>query len=180
MIRLDGIRRRIGACALALAVAGCARQQAAADEPPVNPAAGRYELSESGGAFGMMMKDREDAPKTYCLMQHERAGFAHKLVKARFGLHPSCTSSIAPREGNKVAGEIKCPADPKLAQGSSRFVYTGKHSADSVEANVRIEFDAVLRTDKMSAEEARQMKAGIAAMKHIQMNIAAKRIGSCY
>ena len=75
--------------------------------------------------------------------------------------------------------DVRDPADPKLAEGSSLFVYTGKHSADRVEASVRIELDAKLRTDKMSAEEARHMKAGIAAVKHIQTKIVARRIGSC-
>ncbi len=160
-----------------LAVAACSKTPDAANETPVDPKPGPYEVTLSGA--GLLKAGGKEGPHSYCLRETDRASFSHTLVKKFYQLHYSCMSTPLPREGNAIAGEIKCTADPKLAQGANRFVYNGAVSEDVVEIDVRMKFDAVIKEAEMTKAQAQELKLGMKAVELMKFVIEAERIGEC-
>lgn len=177
MNRFSEYGRVVCFCAFSLAVAACSKTPDAADETPVNPEPGLYEVTLSGA--GLLKAGGKEGPHAFCLTEANRSTFPHTLAKKYYQLHYSCMSTPLPREGNAIAGEIKCAADPKLAQGANRFVYNGAVSEDAVEINVQMKFDAVIKEEEMTKAQARELKLGMKAMQLMKFVIEADRIDEC-
>ena len=165
----------LGACAL-LAVA-CAETPDAANEEPVDLAPGRYAISIS--MAGMPSSVDTDRPHSACVRASDQASFPHKLVQNYYELHPACVTNRLPREGNKIAGEISCAADPKMATGANRFVYEGVVKPDSVEVTLRMKLEAIVDETAMTKAEAAQLKMGMKMMERMRFVIEAERTGEC-
>lgn len=163
--------------AFSLAAAACSKVTDAADETPVDPEPGLYEVTLSGAAL-LRASGKED-PHSFCLTEVNRTAFPHTLVKKYYQLHYSCTNTPLPREGNRISGKLKCAADPKLAQGANRFVYEGAVLKDAVDINVRIKFDAVIKEEEMTKAQARELKLGMKAFELMKFVIEAERVGEC-
>ncbi len=165
-------------CAFSLAATACAKTPDAADETPVDPEPGLYEVALSGAGL-LKAGEEKEGPHAFCLTEADRSTFPHTLVKKYYQLHYSCMSTPLPREGNTIAGEIKCAADPKLAQGANRFVYKGAVSKDAVDINVQMKFDAVIKEEEMTKAQARELKLGMKTFELMKFVIEADRIGEC-
>lgn len=163
--------------AFLLIATACTKAPDTAHETPVDPESGLYEVALSG--TGLLKVSGKEDPHSFCLTETDRALFPHTLVKKYYQLHYSCISTPSPREGNKVAGEIKCAADPKLAQGANGFVYEGAVSKDAVDINVQMKFDAVIKEEEMTKAQARELKLGMKAMQLMKFAIEAERTGEC-
>lgn len=161
---------------LCVFVVACSGANDPASQAPVDPEAGLYEISLSGAG---PMKADPGKSKTYCLREGERASFAHMLAQNYYKLHYSCTVNRTPREGNAVGGEIKCPADPKLAEGANSFVYGGVVAKENARVEVKMKFNAQVKEGAMSQGEAVQLKLAMKALEQMRFVIEAKRIGDC-
>ncbi|MEM9618594.1 MAG: hypothetical protein AAF936_11595 [Pseudomonadota bacterium] len=156
----------------------CSNGRDAASETPADPEPGLYEVTLSGAGL-LKAGGKEEGPYSFCLADTDRALFPHTLVKKYYQLHYSCMSTPLPREGNAIAGEIKCAADPKLAQGVNRFIYEGAVSKDAVDINVQMKFDAVIKEEEMTNAQARELKRGMKAFELMKFVIEAKRTDEC-
>ena len=177
MIQLSTLKPFIYlATATALATA-CAQERDAASDAPVDPTPGLYQVTLSGA--GLLKAGGEEGPHPFCVTAANRKTAPHTLVKKFYQLHYSCIDKPSPREGNAIAGEIQCSADPKLAQGTNRFVYKGAVSEDAVEIRVQMKLDAVIKEDEMTEEQIRHLKLGMKAMQMMKFVIEAERTGAC-
>ncbi len=172
-----GAGRRICAGIFALIATACAEAPDAASEAPVDPEPGQYQIT-LGGA-GLLKHAGTEGPHSYCLRISDRASFAHKLAQNYYLLHPACTASKLPREGNAIAGEIRCPVDPKMAEGASRFVYSGAVAKDAVRVEVQMKFDAEIKDGAMTDEDAVRAKLAMKAIEKARFVIEAIRTGEC-
>lgn len=177
MSQFGKIRRIASSAVAGLIVSACAVERDAASEAPVDPAPGLYEITLSGA--GPLKAGGKEGPHSYCLKRREQAAFPHLLVKNFYTLHGSCRQKRAPREGNKIGGEISCSADPKLAAGFSRFIYDGAVSLDDTEVEVQIKLDAAVKKETMTEEEAAQLRLGMKMMERMRFVIKATRNGDC-
>jgi len=155
----------------------CADAPDPENEVPVDSKAGLYEVTLSG--TGLMKNAEKEEPYTYCLKRSSVDDFAHTLVKNFYNSGDLCTSNSLPREGNAVAGELTCAADPKMARGSTRFVYSGAVAQNSVDVKVQMKFDAEIIEDEMSEKEVAQLKLGMKMMERARFVIEARRTGGC-
>lgn len=160
-----------------LVATACSETPDTADETPVDPEPGLYEVTLSGS--GLLKAGGKEGPHAFCLTEADRRTFPHTLVKKYYQLHYSCMNTPLPREGNAIAGEIKCTADPKLAQGANQLIYDGAVSKDAVDINVQVKFDAVIKEEEMTKAQARELKLGMKAMQLMKFVIEAKRTGEC-
>lgn len=170
-------KNQVGVVTLFLSVIACAGEVDPATQTPVDPEPGLYEVS-LGGA-GLLKNVEAEGPHEYCLRESERADFSHVLARNYYQLHALCRVERGAREGNAVAGEIICAADPKMAQGSNSFVYTGAVAENGARIEVRMKLDATLKEDAMSEAEAKQLRLGMKVMERFRFLIEAKRIGDC-
>ncbi len=165
-------------CALICATA-CSKAPDVANEAPVDPIPGRYEISRSGKMFGVAGRDDDEKPHSVCVKPHEAAEFPYKLAEGYAQIHPGCTKKRAPRQRNKIAGVMSCPADRKMAAGMNDFVYDGKIAPEEISVSMKIKFNAELLEGRMSEAEIRQLKLGMKAMEHARLIIEAARVGDC-
>lgn len=163
--------------AITLFVTACSKTPDPANEAPVDLEPGMYEIAISGAGLPSSMNT--DRPHSACVRGSDRALFPHKLVQNYYALHPACKTDRLPREGNKIAGEISCAADPKLAAGANRFVYSGAVKSDNVEVSVQMKLEAVIKEDSMTEAEVKQLKLGMKMMERMRFVIKAKRTGAC-
>lgn len=166
---------------LAAALAGfslcaCAEEPAPQEQTPVDPEPGLYEVSVSNGFGGARSKSEKTV--TTCLRESGRAAFAHMLAENYFLVSGACRPERLPREGNAVAGEIICAADPRLATGTNSFIYDGVVAADSVSLEARIKFDATMKEGASEISPV-QMKLAMKTLEQLRSLIDAKRIGEC-
>ncbi|WDI30765.1 hypothetical protein PUV54_12460 [Hyphococcus flavus] len=162
-----------------LAVAACAETRDPASEAPVDPQAGQYKITLSGKGL-LKHAGGDDDPETFCLTELNRDAFAHMLAENYYKLHPSCRVVRAPREGNAISGEIKCPVDPKMATGSNSFIYEGAVAPDSAKVEVRIKFDAKLKNGTAGEEVSNaQLKFAMKTYETMRFVIEATRMGEC-
>lgn len=162
---------------ISLLASACSRAPDPASETPVDLEPGMYEITISGA--GLPSSVNTDRPHSACVRESDRASFPHKLVQNYYSLHPACTTDRLPREGNKIAGEISCAADPKLAAGANRFVYSGAVKGDNVVVSVQMKLEAVIKEGSMTEAEAKQLKLGMKMMERLRFVIKAKRTGAC-
>ncbi|MHA7871231.1 MAG: hypothetical protein ACX939_02670 [Hyphococcus sp.] len=170
-------RRSIGPGAACLLAAACADSRDPISQTPVDPEPGLYKVT-LGGA-GLLQHADLDDPQDYCLREGERADFPHVLARHYYQLHALCRVQRGVREGNAVGGEIICAADPKMAQGSNRFVYNGVVASEHARIEVRMKLDATLKEDAMSEAEAKQLRLGMKLMERFRFTIDAARVGDC-
>ena len=177
MLKGRELLRALFAGGFCVAIAACSQSADPAGAEPVDPQAGLYEITQSGA--GLLKGAKPDKPKTFCLRESQRADFAHMLVEGYYKLHYSCVTNRAPREGNKVGGEIRCDADPKMAQGTNGFAYEGEVAAASARLEVRMQLDATVKEGALSQSEAAQLKFAMKAMEQARFIISATRTGDC-
>ncbi len=172
-------RRYFIAAVICGTAAACSDRADPASETPVDPAPGLYEITLSGAGL-LKHAGPEDAAQTYCLRESASASFPHLLAENYYKLHYSCTTRRGAREGNAVAGEISCPADPKLASGANRFVYRGAVGREKTRVEVRMKLDAQLKEGAGGAEVSdAQMKLAMKALEQARFVIEARRTGAC-
>ena len=157
--------------------AACSRAPDPAAQAPVDPAPGLYRIALSGAGLAGKAEKQQDA--SYCLKQSERASFPHLLARNYYQLHAGCLSKPGLREGNAIAGEISCAADPKLARGMNRFVYDGVVAADRATVELRMKIEADIREDAMTEQELAQLRLGVKMMERMRFIIEAERVGDC-
>ena len=164
---------------LCAAMAACAETSDPASETPVDLEPGNYNVTISGkGIFKNAGSGKK--PGTICVTRSDRDSFPHKLAENYYKLHPACQVSRGSREGNAISGEIKCPVDPKMATGSSRFVYNGAVSSDNVEVEIRMKLDAKLKEGAGGEEVSdAQLKFAMKTFESMRFVIHATRIGEC-
>lgn len=174
------INRIVNSAAVCLLAAACAEESRdPASEAPIDPAAGLYEFSMSGAGMLKHM-EAEKVEKPFCLTEIQRSNFPYMLVENRFKLSPYCTSARDPREGNMIAGEVSCMADPKMAAGQNSFVYTGAVGEDRVRVEYQMKFNAELHKGAGGRELSdEQLKFAMKAMERMKFAIEARRIGDC-
>lgn len=163
--------------ALPALAAACSRAPDPAAQEPVDPAPGLYRIALSGAGLAGKMDRQSDA--SYCLKQHESASFPHLLARNYYQLHAGCVSKPGLREGNAIAGEISCAADPKLARGMNRFVYNGVVAADKTTIELRMKLEADIREDAMTERELAQLRLGVKMMERMRFVIEAARVDDC-
>ncbi len=177
--RIRVCRHILKAGAVSLLAAACVEQTDPASETPVDPAAGLYEITLSGAGL-LKHVDTNKAPDAFCLTEAQRASFPHVLAENYYKLSPLCTINHAQREGNAIAGEISCMADPKMASGANRFVYAGAVGADRAKVEVRMKLDAQIKPGAGGQEVSdAQLKLAMKAMERMKFVIEAKRTGDC-
>lgn len=160
-----------------LITAACVESRDPAKETPVEPEPGLYEVTLSGA--GLMKAGDKDRPRSTCLHPGNRDSFPHTLVKNYYALHYTCRTNPLPRVGNKIAGDVTCAADPKLAAGVTQFSYSGAVASENIDISVQMKFDAAIKEDAMSKEEAAQLRLGMKAFEQMRFVIMANRIGDC-
>lgn len=153
----------------------CEKAPDPASAEPVDPAAGLYQISLSAG--GRATREGGEKQKPYCLRQGDARKFGEMLVENYYKLHASCRLTASPRIGNAISGEIRCAADPKLADGSNRFVYRGVIARDAVNVSVQIKFEALPKAG--SEADTPQLKLAMKAMELARFSIDAVRVGEC-
>ncbi len=164
------------ACLIAASCAEAPEPDSAA-QVPVDPEPGRYQIALSG--VGIMKHASKDEPHSYCLRGSDRTSFAHMLVKNYYLLHPACTNKRLPREGNAIAGEIRCPADPKMANGTIRYDYKGAVSQTTAKVAVQMIFDVEFKEGATAEVSPVQMKLMMKAIEQARFVIEATRTGDC-
>ncbi|MEZ5896361.1 MAG: DUF3617 family protein [Parvularculaceae bacterium] len=170
--------RALWVCAI-IGASACSEAPDAANEAPVDPVPGRYEISQSGKMFGMTGRNDNKKPASMCVKPYEAANFPYKLAEAYAGLSPACTKKRDPRQGNVITGAVSCPADQKMAAGMNDFAYDGKIAPEKISVSIQIKFNAELLEGKMSEAEIKQLKLGMKAMEHARLIIEATRVGDC-
>ncbi|MEQ8936331.1 MAG: DUF3617 family protein [Amphiplicatus sp.] len=178
--KFQDFRHAIVAAPLCLLAAACAEEaQDPASETSVDPRPGLYEITVSGAGLMKNVKGN-DVPQSYCLTETQRASFPHLLAEGFYKLSPLCTSKRRSREGNAVSGEISCAADPKMASGANRFVYSGMVGEERAEVEVHMKLEAELKPGVGGAEVSdAQMKMAMKAMERLRFVIEAARAGDC-
>ncbi len=176
----SALKHIIKSGALCLLVSACAESaRDPASEAPVDPAAGLYEFSMSGAGMLKYM-EAEKVEKPFCLTEIQRSNFPYMLVENRFKFSPYCTSTRDSREGNMIAGEVSCMADPKMAAGQNSFVYTGAVGEDGVRVEYQMKLNAELHKGAGGKELSdEQLKFALKAMERMKFAIEARRTGDC-
>ncbi len=160
-----------------LSTIACSNASDPASETPVNAKPGQYEITLSGA--GLMKQAGKGKSSSYCLTQGESASFPYRLAEKFYPLHPACQTRRQPREGNAIAGEFSCGADPKLAAGANRFIYKGVVAEENVSVEIRMKLDATIKESAMTKKEAAQLRLGMKALEQARFVIGAKRTGDC-
>lgn len=168
---------RTATCAAVLAAGACSAPAAPADQEPVDPAAGRYEISIAGAMPFRKTPAKQDGE--YCLKESERGEFPHILVKRFYALPPSCALTRRPREGNAVGGDIACRAEESKASGHVRFAYDGAVAAERAEVSVNMSLDVTMAGNQMSETEEKYLQSSMKAVEKLKFEIVANRIGDC-
>ncbi len=177
MNRFTEMTRLFSAGSLCL-IAACSETPGAANEEPVDPAPGLYEIAVSGAGL-MKHAGKDNAPHSYCLKESERSEFPHMMAENYVKLHPACTTDRAPRQGNRIAGEIKCMADPKMAEGANSFLYKGDVAEDAVKVEFKMKFNSTLKDGAEPEVGKLQMKLAMKALEQARFLIEATQIGDC-
>ncbi len=116
---------------------------------------------------------------TYCVRNGANRDFPKQLVYSYYNMHSSCRDKQAERQGNLISGEVRCQADPKLANGSSRFIYQSIVSEDTVRAKVRLDLDVDPNQNIRDGQQAVDLKAARIGLRAMRFIIEAKRVGEC-
>lgn len=177
MSRFSNGKRSVAVIGLTLAAA-CSQAADPSSETPVDPRPGRYVITHSGAGLLKHVKSN-DEPGAFCLRESERAAFPHLLAEGYYKRHSLCTNTRAPREGNAVAGEISCVADPKMASGVNSFVYRGAVEEAWAKVEVRMKLEAELKPGAGGEMSDAQIKMAMKAMERLRFVIEAKRTGDC-
>lgn len=167
---------------LALALAGCSPRDPASEER-VDPLDGQYEVTiEAGGAVGALVPQGSGSEplRSVCVRNGNGGSFAESLPRGGM-LHPGCTLSAAPRQGNALSGRITCPLDQRMAPGGQAVSeYQGVVSEEGVEIDLATRMNVPESAyAAMPPEQAAQLRQGIAMMESIPMRIVAQRTGDC-
>lgn len=178
----SSMTRFIAGALLALAAAGCSQRDPASEER-VDPLDGQYEINiVAGGAVGALLpKNNNSEPlRSVCVRNGSGGTFAESLSRAGM-LHPGCTLSAAPRQGNALSGRITCPLDQRMAPGGQAVSeYQGVVSEEGVEIDLTTRMNIPESAyAAMPPEQAAQLRQGIAMMESIPMRIVAQRTGDC-
>jgi hypothetical protein len=175
-------RRFVAAALLALTMAGCSPRDPASEER-VDPLDGQYEVNiEAGGAVGALVpKNSNSEPlRSVCVRNGSGATFAAAVPLAG-ALHPGCTHSPAPRQGNALSGRFTCPLDQRMAPGGQAVSdYQGAVSEQGVEIDLTTRM--IIPESAYAAmppEQAAQIRQSIALMESIPMRVVAQRTGDC-
>ncbi len=166
---------KLSVALLVALTAACEKAQDPMSEEPVDPAPGLYEIKISAG--GVPNSGGGEAQKPVCLRASDARNFGENLTKNFYMLHSGCSHAANPRAGNVISGEIRCAADPKLADGSNRFVYRGVIAKDAVNVSVQIKFDAAPKAG--TEADTLQMKLAMKALERARISINAVRAGEC-
>lgn len=170
--------RFIAAAAGAALADACSAQPEAVIETPVNPAPGRYEVTLAGGGVARFAKRQSNAA-TFCLRASDASSFPDMVARNYLEIHPGCTNTRAPREGNTFGGVVKCSVDPEKASGSMTYIYSGKIAVDSVMVNAEMKLDVTPNARTVTAAESAQLKLLRRGMQAVRLVITAKRVGAC-
>jgi hypothetical protein len=178
----SSITRFTAVALLALTVSGCSSRDPASEER-VDPLDGQYEVNiVAGGAVGALVpQGRNSEPlRSVCVRGGNGSSFAESLPRGGM-LHPGCTLSAAPRQGNALSGRITCPLDPQRAPGGQAVSeYRGAVSAEGVEIDLAMRITIPESAyAAMPPEQAEQLRQGIAMMESIPTRIVARRTGDC-
>lgn len=178
----SSITRFASGAVLALIVAGCSSRDAASEER-VDPLDGQYEVNiVAGGAVGALMPQGKNSEplRSVCVRNGSGSSFAESLPRGGM-LHPGCTLSAAPRQGNALSGRITCPLDQRMAPGGQAVSeYQGVISEDRVEVDLATRMNIPESAyAAMPPQQAAQLRQGIALMESIPMRIVAQRTGDC-
>lgn len=153
-------------------------QRDPASEQPLEPEGGNYAIRLTGDGLAEMLPQDKEPADSVCVPSGEGGALADRLARNYFTLHPGCTSSKRPRQGNLIGGTVVCPLDPQRAQGTWTIDYEGTISADRVELSGSMDMD-IVAAPNMSAEERRQAELGAAMFKAVGIRIVAERTGEC-
>lgn len=170
-------RHMICAAMVCLNATACSNAPDAASEVPVDLSPGQYTVTFSTG--GLLKSGSGEKSHLLCFRKGDGALFAHRLVQNYYALHASCSGNPAPREGNAVGGEIRCSADPKLADGANRFIYSGAVAQNRVKVEVRIKFEAMINEGSPGSADTAQLRLAMQAIEHARFIIEARRTGDC-
>lgn len=175
-------RRFVAGAMLLLAATGCSPRDPASEER-VDPLDGQYEVNiEAGGAVGALVpKNSNSEPlRSVCVRNGSGATFAAAVPLAG-ALHPGCTHSPAPRQGNALSGRITCPLDQRMAPGGqavSDYQGTVSEQGVAIDLATRMIIPESAYAE-MPPEQAAQIRQSIAVMESIPMRIVAQRTGDC-
>jgi len=168
---------RAAAGAMTLVVAACSAPPAPSEQEPVDPAAGRYEVSVAGAL--PFRKGPAHKGDDYCLKESERKEFPHVLVRRFYGLPPTCALTRRPREGNAIGGDIACRAEESKATGNVRFAYTGAVAAERADVTLQMVLDVKMKGPQMTEAEQEYLDKSMKALEKMRFEIVAKRVGDC-
>lgn len=177
MKNLTGFRNFTCIGALVLIATACSPASETSSKPPaekvvetrIDPAPGLYEFTLA-----------QSKAKRNCLMPGRGAALPDMLIKGLADSYGNCTIHKQPREINALSGEVRCMADPKMAQGKIRYVYTGTVAEDAVTLDVKFKFDAAqIDETKMSEKQIAQLKLGMKMLEKVKIPAQAIRVGDC-
>ncbi len=182
MQMLSSKRRLVAGAMVLLAATGCSPRDPASEER-VDPLDGQYEVNiVAGGAVGALLpKNKNSEPlRSVCVRNGSGGSFAESLPRGGM-LHPGCTLSAAPRQGNALSGRIICPLDQRMAPGGQAVSeYQGVVSEEGVEIDLTTRMNIPESAyAAMPPEQAAQLRQGIAMMESVPMRIVAQRTGDC-
>lgn len=168
------------AAALSGLMAGCSPAGDPATEEPVELTPGLYQITLSGAGMAQFTQQSpSETEDEVCVRPGDVTRFPDRMARNYFSMHPGCTASPEPREGNSFRGTVTCPLDPERATGKITIEYQGVVSADRVVATSQMTFDAQPVPGTMSPEERRQLAQGAALMELVGIQVTAVRAGDC-
>lgn len=174
------IRVAVLIVALSALLAACSPAGDPATQEPVELSPGLYQITLLGA--GMAQFTQQSPGKTedeVCVRSSDVSRFPDRMARNYFSMHPGCTASPEPREGNAFVGTVTCPLDPDRASGKITIEYEGVVSADRVVATSRMKVEAKPVPGTMSPKEQRQVAQGAALMEMVGIQVTAVRAGDC-
>lgn len=164
--------------ALMLTLSACSEGSGSAMDDPVSLAPGLYEIAVSQKFKNV--SDQQKAAKPICVREHEIDSFPHKLAEEYFVSQRGCRTTRLPREGNQISGEVVCPTDRKVAEGTTRFVYTGAIKPDRISLEGNMVIDVTLPKGAGGPEISdAQLEKALRSVEDIKTVIDSKRISDC-
>jgi hypothetical protein len=174
------IQVAVFAASLSGLTAGCSPAGDPATQEPVELMPGLYQITLSGtGLAQSIQQGPGEAEGEICLRSGDVSRFPDRMARNYFSMHPGCTASPEPREGNAFRGKVSCPLDPREMTGEVAIDYEGVVSADRVVVTSRTKFSAQPVPGALSPEEQREFAAGSALMEMVGIQIKAVRAGDC-
>jgi len=163
---------------LMLTATACSDGSGPVSNEPASLTPGLYEISVSQSF--MRSSSTDTAPKPICVRAHEIDSFPHKLAEDYFVAQRGCRTVRAPRDGNSVSGEVICAADRKIAEGTTRFVYSGEIRPDhlSLEGNMVIDVDLPKGAGGPEISDA-QLEKAMRRIEDIKTVIDSRRLSDC-